>query len=106
MYMPEAAVWSKVRSHIAKHYKRLSKISHDKKFIQTFKTILGEQLKTAPKGYPKDHPALEYLKYKYMYINHPVSDKEVTSRGFMDTIIACYKTQRLFQDFLNEGVAE
>jgi uncharacterized protein (TIGR02453 family) len=104
MYMAPAPIWNKVRSYIAKHYKELTKLTQDKKFVQTFKTILGEQLKTAPKGYPKDHPAVEYLKYKYMYINHPLTDKEVMSSGFIDTIMTCYKIQKPFQDFLNKGV--
>ena len=35
-------------------------------FIKHFGNELwGEKLKTAPKGFPKDFPDLEYLKYKH-----------------------------------------
>ena len=104
MYMPAPALWNKVRAYISTHHKELTKILQEKKFVETFNSILGEQVKTAPKWYAKDHPAIEFLKYKYIYINHPLTDAEVIGDGLLDTIIACYKAQRPFQDFLNEGV--
>lgn len=35
--------------------------------------VLGDQLKTAPRGYPVDHPRIRLLRHKSLYLLHEVS---------------------------------
>ncbi len=104
MYMTPSPVRNQVRAHIALHYKELDRILATKKFAETFHKILWETVKTAPKWYAKDHPAIKYLRYKYMYVSHPLKDSFVLSEGFVDYIVTCYKALKPFQDFMNKAL--
>ncbi|KAJ3191619.1 hypothetical protein HK101_007557 [Irineochytrium annulatum] len=61
---------------------------------QSFREMFGdepfqwnESLKTAPKGYKKDHEAIELLRLKTFGVKRDVDDDVVASEGFMDLIM-------------------
>ena len=63
MYMPDAANLAKVRQEIDYNTKGFLIVLNNKKFKKLFPKLGDfDKLKTAPKGYPKDHPHLELLK--------------------------------------------
>jgi uncharacterized protein (TIGR02453 family) len=47
----------------------------------------GEQLKRNPTGYPIDHPAIDLLKYKQMWMSKTFPDELATSRDLVDWIV-------------------
>jgi len=47
-----------------------------------FGEMAGDKVKTAPKGFPKDHPAIDLLRYKQFILKHPFSDEEVMTSEF------------------------
>jgi len=47
----------------------------------------GEALKRPPTGYPADHPLIEDLKRKSFAIVSPLTQKDATSRGFLDECV-------------------
>ncbi|HEY4800828.1 MAG TPA: DUF2461 domain-containing protein, partial [Bacteroidia bacterium] len=53
-----------IRSQIALDPSPLRKIIKSKNFKSTFGKLEGEKLVFAPKGYEKDHPAADLLRYK------------------------------------------
>jgi uncharacterized protein (TIGR02453 family) len=63
-YNPEPGELLKIRTAIANHPDQFLKILRARSFQKCFGEIHGQKLKTAPKGFPKDHPAIEYLKLK------------------------------------------
>ncbi len=92
-----------IREHIAAEPERLEKVFKGKKFKDTFPNLMeGEQLKTAPKGFPKDHPAIELLRYKQFLTYKPYKDSEVTDKGFLKQIVKDYKAVRPFFDYMSE----
>lgn len=106
LYMPDAALLAKVRQEIDYNAKKFNKILGDKKFKSTFGTLDDfDKLKTAPKGYPKDHPQIEFLKHKSFVVSHYFSDKEVKDKHFLKKVVAACKTVKPFNDFLNEAIA-
>lgn len=63
IWEPEAPVLKKLRRAIATNDDEFREIVTDPRLIEQFGTGWGgRQLKTAPKGYPKDHPMIEYLR--------------------------------------------
>ncbi|MGE0589985.1 MAG: DUF2461 domain-containing protein [Cyclobacteriaceae bacterium] len=105
MYMPDAAHLGKIRQEIDYNFKSFEKILKDKKF----KSMFGElddfdKLKTAPKGYPKDHPHLELLKYKSYIVSHYFTDKEVTDKNFTRKVAEACKTLKPLNDFLRVAI--
>jgi uncharacterized protein (TIGR02453 family) len=73
-------------------------------FVRLFGNVRGEKLKSAPQGYAKDHPAIEILKLKQVYVARAFTDEAVIATGFVDQISATFRTMRPFVDYLNAGV--
>lgn len=82
-YMPEPAALAKIRQEIDYNTTVFKKIVNAKDFKTYFKDLSQEdKLKTAPKGYPKDHPELEYLQHKHFIVVHDLKDSQVTDKNF------------------------
>ena len=64
VWMPESPVLNAIRQEIHFNHAALSKVLNGKDFKRTFPKLDDYQLKTVPKGFEKDHPAIELLKYK------------------------------------------
>ena len=61
----------------------------------------GERLKRPPVGYRADHPLIEDLKRKGFAITSPLSQREVTARGFLDVCEARAASARPYLAFLS-----
>lgn len=101
-YGPNSADLALIRSHIAAEPERLRKILKSKKFKDTFGTLQGEQLKSAPRGYSVDHPAIDLLRYKQLYVFRRFTDKEVLQDDFQKEVMKTYKAIRPFFDYMSE----
>lgn len=101
MYTPESGVLSAVRQEIDYNTAEFKSIIQSKEFKKLFGEIHGEQLKTAPKGYSKDHPEIELLRYKSYLMVHNISDTEVTKPGFTDKAVSVFKAMQPMNEFLN-----
>ncbi|MEQ8362464.1 MAG: DUF2461 domain-containing protein [Cyclobacteriaceae bacterium] len=105
MYMPDAPHLAKIRQEIDYNFKAFEKVLKNKKF----KTWFGElddfdKLKTAPKGYPKDHAHLELLKHKSFIVSHYFTDKEVLDKNFLKKVVEGCKTVKPLNDFLAQAL--
>ncbi|MGL1889168.1 MAG: DUF2461 domain-containing protein [Reichenbachiella sp.] len=105
MYKPLPEHLAKIRQEIDYNPTELVKIIEDPVFKSTFGKIEGEQLKTAPKGYPKDHPFIELLRYKSFYVLKEFSDDEIEKEGFIDQAIATYKVANKFNEYLKNAIS-
>ncbi len=64
--------------------------------------MLGEQVKTTPKGFSKDDSAIELLRYKqYWFVRH-FSDKEVLADNFLSEVDKTYNAIRPFFDYMSD----
>jgi uncharacterized protein (TIGR02453 family) len=101
-YQPNAEDIKLIRSHIAIDDEPLRKVISDAKFKRTFGQLQGDQLKTAPKGFEKDHPSIDLLRYKSMYAFKSFPDKEVTSPDFVKNAVSVFMALRPFFDVMTE----
>jgi uncharacterized protein (DUF2461 family) len=62
----------------------------------------GDQVSSAPRGYSKDHPAIELLRYKQFVFKHEFTDKEVCSPGFVYKANDVFKKIRPFFNYMSE----
>lgn len=104
LYQPEAESLKKLRQEIDYNGDDLVKIIENPAFKKLFPTPYDDKLKTAPKGYPKDHPHVELLKYKSLIFMRQFTDKEAQSKEFPDMIQETFKTIKPFLDFLRRGL--
>jgi len=105
IYQPPSEVLAKVRQEIDYNGNELRYIIEDKKFKSVYGEPYGDdRLKTAPKGYPKDHEHLDLLQLKHYIFMRNVSDKEVTSKNFISVISNYYQTLYPFSQFLSRAL--
>src|SRR5438105_9556659 len=64
LYMPLPEDLNSVRRYIAENPERFLAIVEGRKFRRTFGQLGGQQLSRVPRGFPADHLAMNYLKYK------------------------------------------
>lgn len=91
-----------IRDHIAQDDQPLRDVLNNADFKKVFGALQGEQVKTAPKGFDKEHPAIDLLKYKSMYVFREFSDKEVLDKGFIDEAMATFLALRPFFDVMTD----
>lgn len=105
-HMPEPKELLLIRQAVAGKTKEFLKIVEGKKFRALFGELHGEKLKTAPKGFPGDHPAMEYLKFKSFTVATPQEkDKAVLSADFPAGVVKTFRETKPLIDFLRKALA-
>lgn len=92
------------RNQIASDADPLRAALQSKGFKETFGELLGEQLKTAPKGFEKDHPEIDLLRYKQYIIRHDFTRKQVNDLNFPKIMSDAFKEIRPFLDCMTEMI--
>ncbi len=101
-YDIESADLKRIRAELAVDPAEMRAIMADPDFIRVFGEMQGEKLKTAPQGYPKDHPNIDLLRYKQFYAFRNFTDKEVTAAAFLDLSHEALLTLRPFFDYFTD----
>ncbi|MEM7108986.1 MAG: DUF2461 domain-containing protein [Bacteroidota bacterium] len=91
-----------IRLQIQADDQPLRHILQDQSFQQYFGGLEGEQLKTAPKGFPKDDPAIDLLRYKQLILTHSFSDEEVKDKNFALAVDKGFRNMRPFLDYMSD----
>lgn len=71
------------------------------KFVNMFGELKGEELKTVPRGFDKEHPAIDLLRKKQFLVMRPFTDKEVLNPAFTDEVMACFEAMRPLFDYMS-----
>jgi uncharacterized protein (TIGR02453 family) len=79
----------------------LRQIMADKTFKATWGDLVGEAVKTAPKGFDKTHPNIDLIKRKQFIFVKNFSDKEVCDDSFPDQVDQAFKTIRPYFDLMS-----
>lgn len=92
----------RIRMDILHNHDEWRRMLRSGRLKQYFGSMEGDKVKTAPQGFPKDHPAIDLLRYKQFWFEHPFTDKEVTDPGFLKEVNKIYKSIRPFFDYMSE----
>ena len=101
-YNPNPEDLKLIRDHIAQDDAPLRNVLNSSDFKKVFGELQGQQVKTAPKGFDKEHPAIDLLRYKSMYVFHSFTDKEVISADFVDKALAVFLALHPFFNVMTE----
>lgn len=106
IYMPDAERLTKIRQEIDYNYNNLKQVITNKKFSSLYSKFDDfDKLKTAPKGYPKDHPQIELLKLKSFIVSREFTDKEVLDKKFAKKVADHCKAIKPLNDFIKEAIS-
>jgi len=101
-FAPNSEDLKRIREDIDVNYEDWNKIIRSKIVSGNFSGLTGEKVKTAPKGYSIDHPAIELLRHKRFIFRHDFKDKEVVSPDFVKQVNQLLKSIRPYFDYMSE----
>ena len=101
MYSPDTSQLHAVREHVAGNLKRLRAIVESPVFQRSL-TLEGERLKRVPRGFAKDHPAAEYLKYRQFIAGAEFPASFATTPKFYGSLLTVFRHVLPLARFLNE----
>lgn len=101
-YAPSPQDLLRIREHLAGNYQRLRAIVEAPGFTRRVGALQGEQLRRVPRGFPAEHPAAGYLKFKQFYAGKELEPAFATSPKFYATVISVFKDIAPLVAFLNE----
>lgn len=101
-FAPNPDDLKRIREDIGFNYEEWNEILSEPGFVKAFGQMRGEQVKTAPKGYDKDHPAIDLLRYKQFIFRHEFTDQEVLAPDFAVKLSNTFKQLRPFFDYMSE----
>ena len=103
-WSPNPKDLKRIRTNILEFGDELLDIVNSKEFIAHFGTLKGEQLKTAPKGFDKNHKYINLLRYKQFLLIKPFTDKEVLQNNFALKVNDTFKAMRPFFNYMSEAL--
>lgn len=80
----------------------LEDILNTKDIKTTFGSLTGDEVKTAPKGFDKNHERIHLIKKKQFLLIHKLKDEEVLSQDFSKKAVAVFKKSRPFVDYMTD----
>ncbi len=105
-YMPPADILKKIRQEIDYNPNPLLDFMASQPFRKYFGEFEGERLKTAPKGYPPDHPNIDLLNLKSLIVTHSLTDHQVINDQFVDYILEVFSAMKPLNDYLKVAINE
>ena len=106
-YCPEAEDLKKVRKEIAYFHEDLEEILNEKTFKKEFGDFDRNEtnvLKNPPRGYEKDHPAIELLKLKSFETSQKFDIEEVTNKDFVSKMSKKLIVLKPLNEFINRAL--
>ncbi len=103
-YCPQPDILKAIRTEIFDHPEEFKKLINSKSFTDIYTEMYDDQLKTPPKGFPKDFPDIGLLKYKSYAFTSKISDFELLKGNFGNRIITAFKELAPVNHFLNIAI--
>lgn len=107
LYCPQPDDLKKMRKEIAFFHDDLDEILNEKKFKKEFGDFDRNEtntLKNPPRGYEKDHPAIELLKLKSFESSQKFDISEITKKNFVATMSQKLIALKPLNDFINRAL--
>lgn len=104
MYSPQPAQLVAVREHIAANIRQLRAIVESPSFRRRVGALEGEKLTRVPRGFPKDHEAAEYLKFRHFIAGAGFPAAFAASPKFYSTMLSVFREVLPLSRFLNAAV--
>ena len=77
-------------------------IMNAKNFKSIWGNLVGDEVKTAPKGFNKDHKNIDLIKKKQYIFTRKFTDEEITSNDLLDTVDVSFKAIRPYFNYMSD----
>jgi uncharacterized protein (TIGR02453 family) len=106
MYAPDTSQLHTVREHIASNSRRFRSIVESPAFRASVGPLGGERLQRVPRGFPKDHEAAEYLKFRQFLAGRDFPSSFASSPQFYRGLLKVFRQVAPLTRFLNEPLVK
>lgn len=100
-YGPNSDDLKRIREEFSYDASEFRAIINAPKFKETFGQLHGDELKSAPRGFDKNDPAIDLIRKKQFVVFKKFTDKEVKSVNFLNDVISVYQDIRPFFDYMS-----
>ena len=104
IFCPEPATLKAIRTDIYECIDEYKSIINNKEFAATFAWFEDSKLRTAPKGFPKDFPDIDLLKYKDYTFSRSIDERTLQSDRLLEESIRVFKLMLPFNNFMNRAI--
>ena len=104
-WAPNSEDLLRIRKEFDRDTTDIDKVTSDNTFVKYFGEIKGEGVKTAPKGFDKNHRAVDLIKKKQYLVLRNFTDMEVSSPDFQKEVMLTFLAMRPFFDYMSELLA-
>ena len=101
-WKPEKEDLLRIRKEIEADHSYFKNVVQHPTLNKKWGTLKGDTLKTAPKGFEKDHPGIEHLRFKQFIFMKKINDQEMVKAKFNDWIKEQFKAAKPFVNFMGE----
>ncbi|HJZ71366.1 MAG TPA: DUF2461 domain-containing protein [Vicinamibacterales bacterium] len=105
MYAPQPPQLQAVREHIAANVRKLRAIVESPGFRRRV-TLDGQKMTRVPRGFPKDHEAADYLKFRHFIAGAEFPAEFAASPKFYGTLLAVFREVLPLSRFLNQPLVK
>jgi len=99
---PEKEDLARIRKEFELDSTEIREVLADKNFRNIFGQLEGDELKSAPRGFDKNHPDIDLIRKKGFVAVRRFTDKEVLSSDFLKIVDDSFKTLRPFFDLMSD----
>lgn len=100
---PNSADLLRIRKEFEMDDHEIRTILADKTFSSIWgHTFVGDEVKSAPKGFNRDHKAIDLIKKKQYIFTKKFSDQEVLQADFIEVVNSNFKAVRPFFNYMSE----
>jgi uncharacterized protein (TIGR02453 family) len=92
----------RIRQDIDANYEDWWNMLAGKTLTDTFGKLRGEKVGSAPRGYAKDHPAIDLLRHKQFIFRCEFTDEEVCAPDFLYKVNEAFIKMRPFLNYMSE----
>jgi len=101
-FNPNSSDMLHIRKQIQQDPKPLMEILDSKEVKSYFGGLEGEKVKSTPRGFSKDDPAIDLLKYKQLLLKKSLTDEEISSPELAKHVIEGFAKMRSFFNYMSE----
>ena len=90
----------RIRKELELEYQEFSNLLDGKDLKNQWGELFGEQLKSCPKGFDKEHEAIQWLRFKQFILKKSFTNEECMSKDFSKKVVDSFVSARPFLDFM------
>lgn len=101
VYMPEREQLTAIRQYLLLHHAEVRQLLNDRKLRAKMDSFSGMPLTRAPKGFPREHPAMDLLLCRQWGVEARMAPGEALKKDFAKEVIRCFRLASPLIDALN-----